>query len=91
MPVLNFFFTDIALAYEHRPKTNSLCPRRSCFQLTDASLVLFKSVFMAAQLFGTGYIFCVMVLKLFQNRVQLSNDRDAGSDRATADTDGIIM
>jgi len=36
--------------------------------------VLFKSVFMAAQLFGTGYIFCAMVLKFFQNRVQFSND-----------------
>ena len=70
MPVLNFFFTDIALAYEHRPKTDYLCPRRSCFQLTDTGLVLFKSVFMAAQLFGTGYIFYAMVLKFFQNRVQ---------------------
>ncbi len=74
MPVLNFFFTEIALAYQHRPKTDYLCPRRRCFQLTDASLVLFKSVFMAAQLFGTGYIFCAMVLKFFQNRVQFSND-----------------
>jgi len=55
-------------------KQDYLCPRRSCFQLTDTSLVLFKSVFMAAQLFGTGYIFCAMVLKFFQNRVQFSND-----------------
>jgi hypothetical protein len=68
------FFTEIALAYEHRPPTDYSCPRRSCFQLTDASLVLFKSVFMAAQLFGTGYIFCAMVLKFFQNCVQFSND-----------------
>src|SRR5438128_1041651 len=43
-------------------------------ELCDASLVLFKFVLMAAQLFGTGYIFCAMILKFFQNRVQFSND-----------------
>jgi len=28
----------------------------------------------AAQLFGTGYIFVAMIIKLFQNRVQFSNN-----------------
>jgi len=74
MPILNFFLTDIALIYEHRPKTDYLCPRRSYFQRTDASLELYKLVFVAAQLFGAGNIFVTMIFKLFQNRVQFSND-----------------
>ncbi len=31
MPVLNFFFTDIALTYEHRPKTGLLMPSSQLF------------------------------------------------------------
>ena len=46
----------------------------SCFQRTDASLELYKLVFVAAQLFGAGNIFVTMIFKLFQNRVQFSND-----------------
>src|SRR5882724_11256279 len=74
MPILNLFLTDITLIYEHRPTTDYLCPRHSYFQRTDTSLVLYKLVVVAAQLFGASYIFVPMVLKFFQNRVQFSND-----------------
>src|SRR6266478_1514542 len=55
-------------------KQINLCRRCSCFQRTDASLELYKLVFVAAQLFGAGNIFVTMIFKLFQNRVQFSND-----------------